>query len=140
MRAGGVLALLVRIPIHSEVEEIRPDAAVVEQRVALAWRAVADDLLAGPFRLDEEAQDVALGGLHLLREGGIALERAETFGDLALPELDQPPGHGAARVLLVAAVDAERPAVSGQLFDVEERKSMRREDFLHGHQREIAEV
>ena len=47
VRARQELALLVRAAVDGEVEEVGADAAVVEQRVALARRAVADDRLAG---------------------------------------------------------------------------------------------
>ncbi len=42
---GGELALLVGIAIDGEVDEVRADSAVVEQRVALARCAVAGDAL-----------------------------------------------------------------------------------------------
>ena len=45
MRAGGELAVLVHIAIDQKIDEIRSDAAIVQKRVALAWRSIADDLL-----------------------------------------------------------------------------------------------
>ena len=44
------------------------DAAVVEQRVALAGSAVADDRLAGALGRDQQLQQLALGLAHLLLE------------------------------------------------------------------------
>ena len=44
--AGQEPPVLVRIAVDGVVEEIGPDAAVVQQGVALPGRAVADDLLA----------------------------------------------------------------------------------------------
>ena len=46
VRARQQVALLVRVEVDGVVEEVRADAAVVEQRVALGRRAVADDPLA----------------------------------------------------------------------------------------------
>src|SRR5689334_13581476 len=40
VRAGQEHALLVRRPVHGVGEQVRPDAAVVKQRVALAGGAV----------------------------------------------------------------------------------------------------
>ena len=49
--AGQELALLVRVAIDREVEQVGADAAVVEQRVALARRAVAGDRACPPGAL-----------------------------------------------------------------------------------------
>ena len=49
-------AVLVRVPVDRVVEEVRPDPAVVQERVALARRAVAGDREPGPACLDEERQ------------------------------------------------------------------------------------
>src|SRR2546426_11551466 len=38
MAPGKELALLVRVAVHRVWQEIRPDAAVIQQRVGLAWR------------------------------------------------------------------------------------------------------
>ena len=56
VRPRRVLALLVRVPVDRVVEEVRADAAVVEQRVALPGRAVADDLLALAPKADRAAR------------------------------------------------------------------------------------
>ena len=58
VRAGQEVALLVRVAVDRVVEEVGADAAVVEQRVALGRRAVADDR-ACPARLsvDQELED-----------------------------------------------------------------------------------
>ncbi len=43
MCAGEILPLLVCVLVHGVVDEIRPNPAVVEQRVALARGAIAGD-------------------------------------------------------------------------------------------------
>src|SRR6266852_3637234 len=53
-------ALLVGAAIDDIVDEVRPDAAIVQQRVALGWRPIADDGLAPLLVIDEEAQQPAL--------------------------------------------------------------------------------
>ena len=58
---GSELALLVRVAVDRVVEEVRADAAVVEQRVALAGRAVAGDRLPARLASMQERQQVALG-------------------------------------------------------------------------------
>ena len=74
-RAGGsgcasrrVLALLVRVPVDGVVEEVRPDAAVVEERVALARCAVADDVLAFAAKADQQLEERALRLAHSVGE------------------------------------------------------------------------
>ena len=59
-------AVLVGIAIDREVQEVGADAAVVEQRVALARGAVSADALALVLGRDEERQQLALGALHLV--------------------------------------------------------------------------
>src|SRR5262245_30643608 len=46
-------SVLVRVAVNGVVEKVRSDAAVVQQRVAFAWRAVADDVAALLLRGDE---------------------------------------------------------------------------------------
>ena len=41
MHARRVKTVLVRVAVHGEIQEIDADAAVIEQRIALAGRAVA---------------------------------------------------------------------------------------------------
>ena len=65
-------AVLVGVAVHRVVEEIRSDAAEVEQRVPLAGRAVADDLLAVTTELDQEPDERALGLVHPLGESSVA--------------------------------------------------------------------
>ena len=83
---GEEPALLVGVAVDGEVEQVRADAAVVEQRVALARRAVAGDPLALAAPLDEELEQAPLRLLDLGREGAVALERVEAQRALALGE------------------------------------------------------
>ena len=46
MHAGRVAAVLVRVSIDREVEEVSADPAIIEQGIALTWRAIASDALA----------------------------------------------------------------------------------------------
>ena len=50
------VSLLVRTPVDGVVDEVRTDAALVEQRVALARCTVSDDLLSVAFRGDQELE------------------------------------------------------------------------------------
>ena len=69
--------VLVGIPVDGVVEEVRADAAVVEQRVPLAGRAVADDLLAVTPEPDQQIEQRALRLLHVLGELRIPARIAE---------------------------------------------------------------
>ncbi len=54
--AGEEAALFIGVTVDGVVEKIAADAAVVEQRVSFAGRAVAGDGLAVSLGLDEERQ------------------------------------------------------------------------------------
>ena len=51
------VALLVRVQVDGVVKEVRSNAAVVQQRVALGRRAVPDDPLAVALELDQRLED-----------------------------------------------------------------------------------
>ena len=77
MHARREAAVLVGIAVDGEVEEVGADAAVVEQRVALARRAVAADRLALVLGRDQERQELALRASHLLGERRVGRNVAE---------------------------------------------------------------
>src|SRR5258708_980908 len=57
------VSLLVWVQVAGVVDEVPTHAAVVEQRVALRRRAVADDAQALLLEVDQEAEDLALVSL-----------------------------------------------------------------------------
>src|SRR5207248_880879 len=61
-------SLLVGASVDSEIKKIRGDAAVIEQRVALARRAIADDAAASALGVDEKLQQIPLHHLHATRK------------------------------------------------------------------------
>ena len=109
----------MRVAVDRVVEEISADAAVVEQRVALARRAVAHDCLpcgaasikrSSSSRLVSSTRSrtsVVLGA----SAGPRASSRASSARTAALDR---------ARTACVLRVDAQRPAVGRQLLDVEQ--------------------
>ena len=81
-------AVLVRVAVDGVVEEVGADAAVVEQRVALAGRAVADDLLAVAAEARSAARAArASTPSTSLREARVALRVAQPLRLLARDEL-----------------------------------------------------
>ena len=60
---GVNLPVLVRVAVDRVVEEVRADAAVVQQRVALPGRAVAGDRLAGALGVDQELEQLRIWSL-----------------------------------------------------------------------------
>ena len=70
--------MFVRIAIHGELDEVRADAAMVEQRIALTGRPVASDSHAGSLAADEELDEVVAGGRHLTGKPVMALDGVET--------------------------------------------------------------
>jgi hypothetical protein len=109
--------VLVRVAVDRVVEEIGTDPAVVEERVPLAWSAVADDLLALAAQTDQELEQGALGLLDVLGELGVTLRRAQALPLFALEELEDRVG-GLVRAAGVLGVDAQRASVRPQLLDV----------------------
>src|SRR5882724_887061 len=99
------LALLVRAAIHRVVEEVRPDAAVVQQGVALAGCAVAGDGLALALGSDQEIEELALGLLYLLAERRVAIEPREAGDFLARPQFGDTGADWLSLVLHVPRVD-----------------------------------
>src|SRR5262249_56782222 len=111
---------LVRVAVDREIEEIAADAAVVEEGVALAGRAVAGDALSRALRRDEQLEKLALGLPHLFLERGVDGHVAVAEPLLARAQRVHPLADGAARVHGRAHVDAQRAAVGPQLLDVED--------------------
>ena len=123
------------------VEQVGADAAVVEQRVALAGRAVAGDPLALAPPGDQELEQAPLGLLDLRGEREVRLERVEAERALARDEvvhalLDRP---GAGRPAL--RVEPQRAAVRLEL--ARRRRARGRgaaKHALRGQEREVLEV
>ena len=139
MRPGRVLALLVRVPVDGVVEEVRPDAAVVEERVALAGCPVADDVLALAAKPDQQLEERALRLAHSVGEPLVGRRIAHAL--LVLPGEDV--RHCGRRLdarVGVLQEHAERPSVARKLFDVDKREPLRAEDRLDRVQREVREV
>src|SRR3954462_13023138 len=107
VRAGKKLSVFVRASINGEIDEIRPNSTVVEQRVPLTRRAVADNSLSGPLRLDQELQKLAFGLAHARLEIVVVLERCNAGLSFASAEIDEPLGHLFLGVLRVARVDPD---------------------------------
>ena len=61
VHARRVPAVLVRIPIHGEIQEIRTNAAIVEQSIAFARRPITAYTLARILCTDQRRQQVAFG-------------------------------------------------------------------------------
>src|SRR6266705_75388 len=139
-RAGGELALLVGVGVDGEVEKVGSDAAVVQQRVAFAGRAVADYFLATLLGVDQERQQFPLGRLDLLVEAAIALQRQKSVVDLPLAQLANAPGYRQRGIFTMTTVDAQRTAVRRQFLDVKKRDAVVRKDPFDRHERQVAEV
>jgi hypothetical protein len=73
----------LRAAIDRERHQLRADAAVVQQRVALGRCPIADHPFAGAVRLDEECQDVALRVHHLPAEAAVRIQPIEPGLELA---------------------------------------------------------
>lgn len=54
MRTGKKFSMFVRIAVHGVIQEVGPNAAVVQQRVALAWGAIANDRLVSALYVNQK--------------------------------------------------------------------------------------
>ena len=110
MRAGQELPLLDRTAVDRVGEQVRPDAAVVKQRVALARGAVSGHRPSLTGSSEEEAEQVALDLQHGRREALVALDGVQASG-LLLGQHGLYPLARFARALLRPRIDPERAAV-----------------------------
>src|SRR5580765_3585716 len=74
MRTRQELALLGRRGVDRGLEQVAADAAVVQQRVALGWRAVAPDATARALLRDQELEQLVLGLAHARGELVVGLD------------------------------------------------------------------
>src|SRR5690606_19580039 len=132
--------LLVRVPIYGEIEKVGADAAIVQQRIPLAGRAVPDDRLAGLLGFDKKGKQFAFRSLHLLREALVLLHVGKTFRHLPRSQGFRSRAYGPGIVCRMAGIDAQRTAVSGDFLHVEEREPVCLEDLLDGKEGKVAEV
>ena len=63
VHAWRVAAVLVRVAIDGEIQEIGADTGVVEERVALSRRAIAANALSFRLGLDEDGEELVFGAL-----------------------------------------------------------------------------
>jgi len=117
--AWQILPLLVGVTVHSVVEKIRADSAIIQQGIALARRAVADERFAAVLCLDQKAQQLALGCANTFGEIGIGFQPVQAGLPLAEHQLGNSSQARMGRIAGVAGIDAQRAAVCPELLDVE---------------------
>src|SRR5260370_1844876 len=130
------VALLVRVQVAGVVDEVRADAAVVEKRVALRRRAVANYAQGLLLEVDQEVEDLALVLLDAAAVAEIGVELLESGGALSPAQLACRLGLGLLAVFGMGAVDPQRAAVGGQLLDVVELQPVGLEDAADGQEGE----
>ena len=69
--------MLVRVAINGELHQIGPYTAVVQQSVALAWRAIAGDPLSITLAPNKEFHEVVTNGCDLPRKPSVTIERVQ---------------------------------------------------------------
>jgi hypothetical protein len=82
--AGKEKPVLMRIPIDGESHELRADAAVIQQSVALARSAITRDTLPGTLGADEELEEIVADGRYLCREAVMAFDCVESCRSLVV--------------------------------------------------------
>ena len=132
MRARQEFALLVGAAVDCIVEEIGPDATVIQQRIPLSGGSVTGDPLAVALGLDQKRQDLPFRLLDLFAEIGVAVQRIEPGVCLATEQFGDPFADRLRVVLGVPGIDPERAAMSGQFLDVEQCQPVGREDPVRG--------
>ena len=139
MAAGRELALLGLGRIADELHEVRLDAREIQQRVALGRRAIGRDGLALGPRVQQEIEKAVLHRLCAFLERdvkGIVIHAPAAF-------LGQYRAHGDALGiggLDPTGIDAQRPAMGRQLFDVEHPQARVAHDPANGQQRQVREM
>ena len=123
MHAGREPAVLVRVAIDRELEEVGADPAIVQQRIALARSAVAADHLAGILGRDQERQQPTFGARHPLGERGVGRDLAKALAPLAGEQVRNAPGRRPRRAGM-REIDPERAAVGRELVDIDHAQAM----------------
>jgi hypothetical protein len=138
--SGEESTVLVGIAVDRVIQEVGPDAAVVEERVAFARRPVARDALALPLGVDQEPEQVSLGLADALLERRVGLQTTETRVDLPLPKGDDSLSDWPRGIAEGASPDAERSTVRPEFLDVKDRQPVPGEDALDREEGEVREV
>ena len=68
MRAGKIMVLFVRAPVNRKIDKIRPDAAIIQKRIAFGGRTVCSYGLSVPFGVYQKRQYFSLCFLYLFIE------------------------------------------------------------------------
>src|SRR5579883_3359875 len=140
MSARQILALLVGVAVHGVIQKIRANAAVIEESVSFAGRAIAGDRFPFTLRRDQELQELALRFYHLLAKCQVVLDAGEAGLLFPRPELGYPGADGLGSVVVMAGVYPERAAVRGQLVDIKYHQTMCLEDPFRHDEGEIREM
>ncbi len=137
--ARGESAVLVRVAVHGVLEQIGSDAAVVQKRVALAGRAVADHALAATAALQQELQHGGAGIAGRGFEAAVSLHRVQAGPPLLRQDL-QGALAGRAGVRGRRGPQADRPTVRRQGLDVDHRQITRLQRAHGREHRPVLEV
>ena len=131
--AGEEAPLLVRVPVHGELQKIRANAAIVQKGVSLARRSVSSHALAFAPQPDEQLQQRALRLDHLLGKCGVGFHPVQTRAELTVPQVHHGWRHGFGTVFGMPQIDPDRASVCGDFIDVEKNEAVRRENLFHAH-------
>ena len=137
-RPWGKPALLVWVAVDRERQEIRSDAAVVQERVRLARSSVPSDRPALALKVDQCLQDRLLEAGDAVAERRVCRDVGESLAPLDLQEGGDPLArrcHGC-----VTSVNSERSTVGWKLFDIDHREAVPVENGLHRPERKVREV
>src|SRR5690242_14636448 len=78
MGAGGVLPLLVRIPIDGILKKICTDSAIIQQGISFSWRSITRNGFPRFLDLDETLKEISFRVLDLLAESAITLHAGKS--------------------------------------------------------------
>src|SRR6266567_4110887 len=131
-RSGTESTLLVRAAIHSVIDKIGPNAAIVQESVALTRSTIARNLLSALLCTNQELQQLPLGLFYLLGKTRVSLQAVIASGLFPGAQLNHPGTDGLGGILSMAGIDAERAAVSGKFFDVEQGQPVGSKNSLDG--------
>src|SRR5215813_13588402 len=131
MRARKKMPLFVGITVYCILQKICPHSQVIKEGAALCRSPVASKVFTILFRLEEKCKAPPFGRFDLLSKGQICLHTSQPCCLLTSQDIGHPRVNRARRVLAMPYVDTQGTAVSGHLFDVEEREAMGSKDGAH---------
>ena len=131
--------MLVGVPVDGVLHEFRPDAAVVEQGVALARRAVPDHSFTAPTAFEEELEQSGAHGARRVLQPAVPVDVVQAGTALGSENVEHPLA-GRPRVRRRCRPESDGATVSGEFLDVDDGQVALGQRPRRGQDRPVLEV